>query len=214
MEKQTHRESEERLEKFVDESGRFPDWRRLYREADVEWMPWFHPALDADLKEAIDTLGIKRGRFLDIGTGPGNQAAHLAKLGFQVMGIDIAPAAIDRAHSLYPSVTFVVDDILSTHLQGHFDFAFDRGCFHIFSPEERKNYLRNAARLIKHEGILFLKCFSNDEPERENGPYRYSSNEIEALFSSDFTLESIHDTVYQGSLEPPPRALFSILRRN
>lgn len=80
-----------------DEKHEFPHWEKLYQEQEIESMPWFHPELDDDLEKALDELGLRSGSALDLGTGPGTQAIHLARRGFAVTATDISEAAIRLA---------------------------------------------------------------------------------------------------------------------
>jgi 2-polyprenyl-3-methyl-5-hydroxy-6-metoxy-1,4-benzoquinol methylase len=194
----------------------FPDWNNLYQERQVETMPWYNPDLDADLEQALGELKINSGTALDLGTGPGTQAIALAKKGFRVTGTDISEAAITQADSKTKEegldVRFIQDDIFNSHLNQEFDFVFDRGCFHVFHPDLRQDYVRIVHSLIKPKGYLFLKCFSHLETS-EGGPYRFTPEEIKKIFGVRFHVISIHETVYQGTLDPLPKALFSILQR-
>jgi hypothetical protein len=45
----------------------------------------------------------------------------------------------------------------------------------------------------------------------QEGPYRFSENEIRDLFNESFRTDSIKETVYQGTLDPFPNALFVIM---
>jgi 2-polyprenyl-3-methyl-5-hydroxy-6-metoxy-1,4-benzoquinol methylase len=201
----------------VKHQDRFPDWNSIYAEQSVETMPWYNPELDFDLKSSLGEYGIEGGRFLDIGTGPGTQAIELAKIGFSVTGTDLSKAAIEKAKDLARKerveVTFIQDDILRTNLRGEFDYAFDRGCFHVFSPDSRPQYVRNIAKLIRSGGILFLKTFSSLQPPSDQGPYRFKPKEIETLFQAFFSMEEFAETVYQGPLTENPKALLTVLRR-
>ncbi|NIO16933.1 MAG: methyltransferase domain-containing protein [Deltaproteobacteria bacterium] len=201
----------------MDEAEKnFPKWETLYEDVKVETMPWFHPALDPDLERSLAELGIVCGSFLDIGTGPATQAIALAKMGFRVTATDISGAAIKRGRGLAKEmglhIDFRRDDILATSLMGPFDFVFDRGCFHTLSPGYRDPYLRVVSRLVQGGGYLFLKCFSHEEP-MEDGPYRFSPEEIRTIFSGTFDTGRIENTVYQGTLDPLPRALFCVLKK-
>lgn len=201
----------------MDSSGKnFPKWECLYQDAEVESMPWFHPSLDPDLQKALTGLNIEGGSFLDLGTGPATQALELAKRGFLVTGTDISKAAIERAKGIARDkglqIEFLHDDILNSELRRSFDFVFDRGCFHTLSPEYRESYLRSISSLVNIGGYLFLKCFSHKEP-MEDGPYRFFPEEIGDLFIHAFEVISIEETVYQGTLDPFPIALFCILKR-
>ena len=193
----------------------FPDWETLYKSQKIETMPWYNENFDSDLeKELDDRKIINDGKFLDLGTGPATQAKWLAKRGFRVIGSDLSDAAINRARKIYANeenANFIVDDILNSKFNDNeFDYIFDRGCFHVLSPADRQNYIRRIKRILKVNGILFLKCFSDKEPMQE-GPYKFSQNEIRDLFSEPFRIDSIKETVYQGTLVPFPKALFVVM---
>ena len=195
----------------------FPDWEQLYQEKPVESMPWFNPNLDSDLDQALTKLNIQSGTALDLGTGPGTQAIALAERGFNVTATDLSATAIEKAQAIAQQkgldISWKQDDILNTQLDQTFDFVLDRGCFHVFPPERRQDYLRVVERLIKPNGYLFLKCFSHLET-REEGPYRFTPEEIKEIFSNQFNVISVEETVYQGTLEHFPRALFCILKKS
>lgn len=194
----------------------FPDWHTFYRDNSLEQMPWFYPELDPDVEEALKEHEVKPGVALDLGTGPGTQAIALAARGFDVTATDISESAIEkaslRAKEQGARVDFRVDDILDTKLDRTFDLALDRGCFHIFEPSRRGDYLRTVARLLKPGALLFLKCFSH-KMAWDQGPYRFTPEEIREIFGRDFEVLSIRETVYQGTLPTLPQALFCVLRR-
>ena len=198
----------------------FPDWNMLYKNENVDSMPWYSKDLDSDLKEEIirrNLATVKNKKFsskiLDLGTGPGTQALYLSKLGFDVTASDLSEYAIEKAKLLSNDVNFIVDDILNSNLkENEFDYVFDRGCFHVISIDNRKRYVAIIKRILKDGGILFLKCFSESEPG-EIGPYRFSSSKIKELFEAYFEILSIKDTVYQGTLNPLPKALFIVMRK-
>ena len=195
----------------------FPDWEQLYQDREVESMPWFNPDLDPDLDQALTKLNLHTGAALDLGTGPGTQAMALAERGFKVTATDISEAAVSRAQSIAKEkgldISWKQDDIFNSKLDLEFDLVFDRGCFHVFPPERRHDYIRVVGRLIKPKGYLFLKCFSHLQPGEE-GPYRFTPEEIREIFSSQFKVCSVEETVYQGTLDPFPRALFSVLEKS
>ncbi len=192
----------------------FPNWENLYQEQSVETMPWFNPALDADLEKALNQLNLSGKTGLDIGTGPGTQAIALAERAFEVTAVDLSATAIENAKTKAKdlNINWQQDDILNTKLERQFDFAFDRGCFHVFAPEQRQNYVSVVNKLIVPEGYLLLKCFSYKET-REAGPYRFTPQEIEEIFHNQFKIIDIQETVYQGTLEIFPQALFCIMQK-
>jgi cyclopropane fatty-acyl-phospholipid synthase-like methyltransferase len=193
---------------------RIQDWEALYREQDVEKMPWFTPELDHDFAGALECLKIRSGHVLDLGTGPGTQAIGLAELGFDVVASDISESAVRKAEARAKQkglvIRFVKDDILATALKGPFDIIFDRGIFHVFPPEKRNVYVQNVGGLLKKGGSLLLKCFSDQEPPGE-GPYRISEEEIRRSFAPAFQILTIRASFFKGVRRPDPRALFCIL---
>ncbi len=189
------------------------DWTTAYAENPVEEMPWYYPDLDPDLEKALDKLNINSGTFLDLGTGPGTQALELDKKGFTVTGTDISKDAIERASKLSNNVKFVQDDILNSKLTREFDNIFDRGCFHVMSEGKRPKYVNNVKQILKTDGLLFLKCFSDKELETGGGQRGFSKEMIEETFAGYFDIESIYDTEYQGTRKPTPKALFVIMRK-
>jgi SAM-dependent methyltransferase len=198
----------------------FPDWDTLYKSQRVETMPWYNENFDFDLEKELDERKIINNandsiKFLDLGTGPATQAIWLAKRGFKVIGSDLSDAAINRAREIYANeenVNFIVDDILNSKLKDNeFNYIFDRGCFHVLLPADRQKYIRKIKQILKKDnGILFLKCFSDKEP-RQEGPYKFSAEQIRDLFGESFRIYSIKETVYQGTLDPFPKALFVVM---
>jgi len=197
----------------------FPDWDTLYQSQRVETMPWYNENFDFDLEKELDERMIINNtndsiKFLDLGTGPATQAIWLAKRGFKVIGSDLSEAAINRAREIYANeenVNFIVDDILNSKFKdSEFDYIFDRGCFHVLLPADRQKYISKIKQILKKDGILFLKCFSDKEP-RQEGPYKFSAEQIRDLFGESFRIDSIKETVYQGTLDPFPKALFVVM---
>jgi SAM-dependent methyltransferase len=45
---------------------------------------------------------------VDVGTGPGHVAAHLAASGADASGVDLSPGMVDQARRLFPDLTFTV----------------------------------------------------------------------------------------------------------
>lgn len=196
----------------------FPNWETLYSSQQVKSMPWYNENLDIDLDAELEKRKINKGKFLDLGTGPGTQAIKLYGKGFHVTASDISKTAIEKANELYNNnikkIDFIVDDILSSNfMENEFDYIFDRGCFHVISINNRKQYIIEIKRILKDNGILFLKCFSNKE-QGDYGPYRFSEDDIKEIFGNGFRIQNIKETVYQGTLNPLPKALFVVMINN
>lgn len=193
--------------------SRSRDWEDLYKNSKVEEMPWYRKKLDQDIAKELKERNISHGEVLDLGTGPGTQAFELMKLGFTVTGSDVSFSAIKEAKKLSKDIEFIIDDILNTKLKNKFDIILDRGCFHVFDPEFRKPYIKNIKKLLKTNGLIFLKCFSDREPETGNGPHRISESILKDLFNKEFHIEKIVHTEFRGKRKPNPKALFVVIRK-
>jgi ubiquinone/menaquinone biosynthesis C-methylase UbiE len=194
----------------------FSDWDTYYKKNKVEEMPWYEIHLDHDLENEIKLRNLSKGKFLDLGTGPGTQATQLAKLNFDVTATDISLTAINNAKKLSNKVNFLVDDVLNSQLSDNeFDFILDRGIFHVFDVSQRPQYVKQITRILGENGILFLKCMSVDEkniPDNDM-PHKLSKQELIDVFSNDFDIESMDNSVFHGALDIKLKALFTILKK-
>ena len=187
-------------------------WARLYEDMPVEHMPWYSEDMDMDLAWALCTFSPPPCGLLELGSGPGNTAARLAALGYDVLAVDIAPAAVEYARKrfggLNPRLRYEVADAtsLSPGL-GTFDGALDRGCFHSLPVEKRKGYIRSVHSVLRAGGRLVLKTFSRDEPGQW-GPHRFSASELEDLFQGLFKPLLCERGVFPG--RSCPKALLMV----
>ncbi len=192
-------------------------WEERYREGPPEELPWFHPGLDHDISRALEELGIKEGRVLDLGCGPGTQAVELARMGLSVTATDIAEGALrcarKRAEEAGVEVEFVRDDILDSRLKGPYDLIVDRGCFHTLPREGFERYVETTHRLLRPGGWLFLKCFSHKERREEGPPNRLSPEEIRSLFGGSFRIHAMRESFFASREGTPPLAIFAILKK-
>jgi SAM-dependent methyltransferase len=122
------------------------------------------------------------GSVLDAGCGTGDTALFLASRGNQVTGIDFLEEPIRRAKLKAAeralNVTFLVKDATTLNdWSERFDAVIDGGLFHVFSDEDRRNYVEGLATVLKRGGRLFLMCFSDEEPGTQ-GPRRISQKEL------------------------------------
>ena len=194
----------------------FTSWDEYYNKTDVKVMPWYEKNLDHDLENEIKSKNYSTGNFLDLGTGPGTQALQLSKYDFEVTGIDISQSAIDKAKKLSNKINFLVDDILNSKLSDKkFNFILDRGIFHNFDVSQRPQYVKQIKRILRDNGILFLRCMSVEEknlPDNEM-PHKISKQEIMDSFNADFDIQRIDDSEFRGALEFYPKALFVVLKK-
>lgn len=194
-----------------------PPWEDLYKKSTVESLPWYNPELDDDLQSVLEELQLKKGKALDLGTGPGTQAVRLARAGFDVTATDVSRDAIrlareKMAQTAGPLVRWQKDNILETMLDEQFDFIFDRGCFHVFARGSRPEYVKTVYDLLRPGGYLFLKCFSHLQPG-EWGPNRFTPQQIRDIFGQKLKIISIKETRFKGTMDLDPKALFCVMQK-
>lgn len=193
--------------------NRHPDWMSIYQSARESALPWHFSSLDPDVEKELKKLGSKSNRILDAGCGLGHQADRMAELGFEVVGTDISPSAVERAQINFVRPMFLVDDITESRLAEPFDVVVDRGCFHVLSKNLYPHYLTSVTRLLNPGGWLLLKCLSAETGIVNFGPERFTLGKIHSLFAEKFRVARIHRTVFHGSTEKPPRAWFCVMQK-
>ncbi len=192
-------------------------WEETYRRTAPGDLPWNAGMVDGDLKDALFALALDPGKAYDLGCGPGNDAAFLAREGWKVTAVDISPTALQLARQaeakagLEGKIQFVAADVLG--LEGHGDAVLvnDRGCFHTLPSRHWADYVKSAAGLLKKGGILALKVFSFKEPDGAGGPYRFTPEELENLFEGSFEMVSLKEGVFHGPRKP--YSLFGVFRK-
>ena len=156
-------------------------WNESYASGEL---PWDTGEPEPLLVEFVASSRIRPTRTLEIGAGTGTNAIWLAERGFDVLGIDVAPLAAERATAKLEGRDLrcrfsSLDFLRSAPPEGPFDFAFDRGCFHVFDePEERARFAARVAAALVPGGLWLSLIGSTEGPPREIGPPRRSAREV------------------------------------
>lgn len=117
----------------------------------------------------VDELGLAPGmRVLDVGCGPGRHAHALARLGLEVVGVDISERFVELAHRhAPPGATFVRADARALSYDAEFDAVISlcQGAFGLAggpgAPLDPDGVvLAGMARALRPGGILALTAFS------------------------------------------------------
>jgi len=156
-----------------------PSWNDSY--ASGEPLPWDTGAPDPMLIAMIESRAIEPGRTLEVGCGTGTNAIYLAEHGFDVVGVDVAPVAIENARAkAHRRCRFETVDFLNDGPPGGpFQFVFDRGCFHTFDEDhERARFAENVAGVLVTGGIWLSLIGSTEGTPRDVGPPRRSARDV------------------------------------
>ncbi|MCA8925984.1 MAG: class I SAM-dependent methyltransferase [Planctomycetes bacterium] len=185
------------------------DWNEDYAQGHP---PWDTGQPDEHLLELVRQGAIPPGRALEVGCGTGTNSAWLAEQGFSVVGVDVAPLAVEaartRARGRGLECTFEVLDFLSAEVPGGpFDFAFDRGCFHVFdAPEARARFAERIAALLRPGGVWLSLIGSTEGAPRDVGPPRRSARDVLAAIEPALELLELRSTVFETTRGDAPAA--------
>lgn len=166
------------------------DWDASYASGDT---PWDNATPDAHLVDFVRELRT-RGRALDIGCGTGTNSLHLARQGFEVLGVDLSPHAVALAEAKLAEVElpceFVALDLMAAPFPGEpYDLVFDRACFHVFhQPDQRELFVRRVAEVLRPGGLWFSLSGSTEGPPREVGPPRRTARELAQAIEPELEL--------------------------
>ncbi len=204
-------------------------FNKIYSKQSPEDIPWNALDLPLAIKDLITKKTVKSCKAIDIGCGLGNYSRELAKMDFEMTGVDFSDVAIEKAKELASkdklSIEFLVADFtqkLKLNLS-EFDFAFDYGLLHHIFPEDREMYVRNVANLLKGDAFYLSIAFNEEDNYFEGkGKYRetptgsvlYFSNtdETQKLFSSLFHIMELKNITIPGK-NGNHKAYYALMRK-
>lgn len=178
---------------------------RLYRRApDVESLPWHREEPPALLAQVIAERPTG-GRALDVGCGEGTNAVHLARAGFDVVGLDFVPAALAAARERADRAGVEVDlrecDVLDHSPTAPYDVVLDSGCLHHLPKGRTGAYRSRLDEWLAPGGDYVLVHFAHRPRVRwiPKGPRHLTRPQAEALFAP-LELRAYDETHYDVPL--------------
>ena len=168
------------------------DWNRRYEEQDT---PWDKGAAHPVLLDML-THGALTGRVLVPGCGTGHDVRELARRGLTVVGLDVAPLAIERARAHAPDgdETYELGDLfhLPAARRESFDGVFEHTCFCAIDPARRADYVTAVAAVLRPAGRLLSVFFVNPDNGGGGPPFGCTATELDGLFAGRFRLLEEH----------------------
>lgn len=162
------------------------NYARMYRFGVTPWER-YGKASGAGIAALLDREEADRsrplGRALDLGCGRGQFTPELARRGWEAVGVDYVPAAVEAARRTAPDgVTYVVGDVtdLDAAGLGTFGFFMDIGCFQGFRPEQQRAEGRGVTALADPGATLLMLAFGVTRLRSRIGGV--SQAEVEAAF--------------------------------
>jgi SAM-dependent methyltransferase len=190
-------------------------WNQCYAEANT---PWDKGQPSPPLVQALQKHA-PQGRVLLPGCGAGHDAAYVASLGCEVLAVDIAPLAIERAKAAHPELpdsTWLLGDLfeLPKTQAGSFDAIVEHTCLCAMPPSLRTAYRDAVLALLKPGGLLIGVWFINPDldPGETGPPFPLPVEELDALFKDGFEIidDYVPEVAFEGRLG---RERVRVLRR-
>jgi len=169
------------------------DWEMRYVAADTPWEKGCASPPLLELLERLQADAWGSGPVLVPGCGLGHDVRALARLGIPVVGVDLAPTAIERARerAQVSGETYELGDFLDPAWWGcrRFSAVWEHTCFCAIDPSDRPKYAEAVAGCLTDGGLLagvfFLTPFDPGD-EAWGPPFPVTIDELDAWFSPWF----------------------------
>lgn len=166
------------------------DWEAQYQKGET---PWEKGAPSPGLVDFLVEQRVE-GRVLVPGCGLGHDVRALAAQGAEVVGLDIAPSAVEAARAT-PAVggeRYELGNLfaLPEPMRGAFDWVWEHTCFCAIDPSLRAAYVEAVHGALKPGGHLLAIFYldpGNESPD-EGPPFEVSLAELDRLFLPRFEL--------------------------
>lgn len=144
-----------------------PYYHQLYQHRD-------QAEADTFINNLLNYLQPKPGSsMIDIACGEGRHSYSLAQRGFEVVGIDLATASIQKARQYQlPSLSFYVQDMRLPFYINYFDYAFNffTSFGYFDSPRDHQAAAHQFANCLKPGGTLVIDYLNEVKSRKELVP--------------------------------------------
>ena len=154
--------------------------------------PWDRGAPGPQLLAWLDAGTLAPCRIAVPGCGSGWDVAELARRGFDVTGIDCAPAACGLAHERLAAAGLggqvVQADVLTWRPAQPFEAVYEQTCLCALHPTAWRRYEQSLAAWLRPGGALFAMIAQRPRPAAveqgliEGPPYHCDINAVRMLF--------------------------------
>ena len=140
---------------------------------------------NADYIQYLISVLPKGAMVLDLGCGPGIEAAQFAAAGLRVYGLDLSDEFIKIAQQKCPTGTFVQGDMHSLPYENSsFDLVFAQASLLHIPKEEMADVIAEITRALKPGGLLHV-ALKKGEGEAEVADTRYNEERFFSFWQMD-----------------------------
>jgi methyl halide transferase len=163
-------------------------WEKKYRDGQDRW------DLGCPAPPLIDLLASaqapKAGKISVLGCGSGQDAMLFSTAGFDVVGFDFAPSAIERARATAKArgldAQFLQRNIfeLESEALHSFDYVLEHTCFCTLDTVSRPQYVQVVKNLLRPNGQLIALFYTHSQSD--GPPFGIKPEAILDLFTPYF----------------------------
>ena len=158
----------------------------------------------------------KGGRFLDIGAGQGRDSLYLAKLGFNVLAVDISEEACKQISTKANEIDLNNIKVENTRIEdliikkNSYDIISCINLLHFLEKDVAISSIKNMISGLKKNGFIIIKLFI-----KKNG---FKSGELKDLFDDhkiiSYEEALVEDPGHPGEPKPHTHNIATIVAQN
>lgn len=163
-----------------------------------EWQPPWVIGEPQPVVVELERAGLISGDVLDPGCGTGEHTILLTRLGYDVVGVDFASGALEKARANAAGqgvdARFEVADAMALGDEPRFDTVVDSALFHVFDAAGRRAYTDSLRRVCRPGAVVHVLALSDEGPGI--GP-EISDTAIREAFTDGWELEDLQPSHYR-----------------
>lgn len=179
-------------------------------------VPWADLVPNPHLVDWLDDADVSPGRALDVGCGYGDNAAALARRGYEVTAFDVSDSAVSEARQRFSDlpIEFATVDLLSPPAawRRSFDLVVEVYTLQVLPPEPRAVALAALAGLVAPGGSILVIARGRDKEDAPGEmPWPLMRDELDRLGEHGLENESFEE--FLDDETPSVRRFRSVWRR-